>query len=784
MKNLIFILLTLFSIVAFGQGSNPVYSTMTLQNGNTAADSVAPVGQKTKMRYDPVTGKIRFWNSVTAQWYSFNKGASLSYGTTQQIPYMNTAGTGFNYSSKFKWDNTNNNLIAAGNGAVFSGTPTNSTHFGSNTTVKASWVLTNAEESTVETNAINSISSGWHHTIGHATNICSGCQSATFGLDHTNQAVAGMVSGIGGRLNYVASPSTNPAGGFVHGMMTLSGSGLKPAGIPYVTAIQGAVNISRNTSAQVDGNGAMCLDCGIYSGLNNHLPSTSPRSFIGGGSGIVGRASDPDQAYFPNLNIVTTPLNDDALTQVLARDGTTGQIKYRSVTSIGSLTGLTSGRVPFANSSTSLIDDAGLNYSSTNSGTLSIGTSAPFFINGLGQFNRNSGMNFSSSTGPINVTVSNNNIVLNSLNGELRLLAAVGGVKMDVGGDATADTYYRDGSGFFKNRSIGTSGQVYTVSGGLPVWQTPNYVAGLTAGRVSFAASATSLSDDADLTFSGSTLTTTNQTITSLTSGRVPIVTTGGSIIDDSDFTFSGTTLTTTNHNISSLTDGRVPFIGSSGSIIDEAGFTYNSAFNVLNIPGLGYFQVASGVKYGGTIECNTGGDLIVDVIGAGSDLEVQIGRDANINAVGDIKLDADGDVKLISDGAIDFSAANLTGLITSGTYTPTLTNVANISATTSRQCQYLRVGNSVTVSGVIDIDPTNVTSNTSLGISLPIVSDFSSISNCGGNSTGQKNAINGEYTATIQADTTNDRASLLYSTDGTDVLNTSFSIHFTYLIQ
>lgn len=42
-----------------------------------------------------------------------------------------------------------------------------------------------------------------------------------------------------------------------------------------------------------------------------------------------------------------------------------------------------------------------------------------------------------------------------------------------LGSDATGDTYYRNSSGFFTRLPIGTSGQVLTVTGGVPTWAAP-----------------------------------------------------------------------------------------------------------------------------------------------------------------------------------------------------------------------------------------------------------------------------------------------------------------------
>jgi hypothetical protein len=62
-----------------------------------------------------------------------------------------------------------------------------------------------------------------------------------------------------------------------------------------------------------------------------------------------------------------------------------------------------------------------------------------------------------------------------------------------------------------------------------------------------------------------------------------------------------------------------------------------------------------------------------------------------------------------------------------SGTYTPTLTNVTNVASTNAFECIWSRVNDTVTVSGTLQATPTAGTTSTQLRISLPIPSDFAS---------------------------------------------------------
>lgn len=101
----------------------------------------------------------------------------------------------------------------------------------------------------------------------------------------------------------------------------------------------------------------------------------------------------------------------------------------------------------------------------------------------------------------------------------------------------------------------------------------------------------------------------------------------------------------------------------------------------------------------------------------------------------------ADGEIKFIglfqdvdsseSSPLFPSGAANMP-MLEHGTYTPTLTGVANVAASTAYQCQWLRVGNTVTVSGKVDVDPTAAVS-TQLGISLPVASNFGAAEDAAG---------------------------------------------------
>jgi hypothetical protein len=142
--------------------------------------------------------------------------------------------------------------------------------------------------------------------------------------------------------------------------------------------------------------------------------------------------------------------------------------------------------------------------------------------------------------------------------------------------------------------------------------------------------------------------------------------------------------------------------------------------------------------------------------------------------------------LRLTNDGrlygtALHNNAGSVTGTTTqyiaSGTYTPTLTGVANVAASTAYLCQWIRVGNVVTVTGKADIDPTTTITLTQLGISLPIASNIANPQNCAG--TTAASAVN-EQGAVI-GDATNDRAEI--DMTPVDVTNQPYYFTFSYTV-
>ncbi len=110
-------------------------------------------------------------------------------------------------------------------------------------------------------------------------------------------------------------------------------------------------------------------------------------------------------------------------------------------------------------------------------------------------------------------------------------------------------------------------------------------------------------------------------------------------------------------------------------------------------------------------------------------------------------------------------SITNSTGLA-SGSYTPTLTNTTNVTASSPYLWSYLRVGNIVVVYWVVDITPTAAAPTaTELRATLPIASNFASTIQAYG--CGNCAAIPAQ-TSTVSSNAAADLASIVFSATNT----------------
>ena len=112
------------------------------------------------------------------------------------------------------------------------------------------------------------------------------------------------------------------------------------------------------------------------------------------------------------------------------------------------------------------------------------------------------------------------------------------------------------------------------------------------------------------------------------------------------------------------------------------------------------------------------------------------------------------------------------------GTYTPSTWGPANIDSATAGQAQYMRVGNVVTVSGTITIDPTAAGATTTIvAMSLPIASTLAASSDLAGTAVNYN--LSGEC-GSVVGDTTYHEANLVFASGTTS----SYVWTYTYTYE
>ena len=361
---------------------------------------------------------------------------------------------------------------------------------------------------------------------------------------------------------------------------------------------------------------------------------TNGRVLLAGASGEIG---DSANLTFSGTLLTTTNLTVDNI-NVDANTITTTSGNL-SLTSAGgevtatslAVSDLTSGRVTYASTSGALIDNANLTFSGTLLTTTNLTVDN---INVDANTITTTSGNLSLSSAGGEVTASS--LAVTDLTSTRVTYASTSGALIDSanltfsGTLLTTTNLTVDNINVDANTITTTSGNLSISSAGGEVTASSLAVSDLTSGRVTYASTSGALIDSANLTFSGTLLTTTNLTVdnvnvdgntiistnangninitpngtgevvastlavTDLTSGRVTYAGTSGALIDNANLTFSGTTLTVTgvanvssnlnvtgeatlaSATVSDLTSGRVTYAGASGSLIDSANLTFS----------------------------------------------------------------------------------------------------------------------------------------------------------------------------------------------------------------
>jgi hypothetical protein len=179
-----------------------------------------------------------------------------------------------------------------------------------------------------------------------------------------------------------------------------------------------------------------------------------------------------------------------------------------------------------------------------------------------------------------------------------------------------------------------------------------------------------------------------------------------------------------------------------------------------------------SGVSLGGTLNSLSAGSGLVGTAYNGSasqTFRVDTGRVATQIVTG-------GSLNKVRDSVVSLISASATE---SGTYTPTLTAVSNVSSTLATVCQYMKVGSVVTISGKVRVTGTTAGTTATISITLPFAqNNFGNSYEAGGS--GGFISSNTYYGATLSSNSSAQTIALSY-------IPTSFGndeIYFTVTYQ
>jgi hypothetical protein len=122
-------------------------------------------------------------------------------------------------------------------------------------------------------------------------------------------------------------------------------------------------------------------------------------------------------------------------------------------------------------------------------------------------------------------------------------------------------------------------------------------------------------------------------------------------------------------------------------------------------------------------------------------------------------------------------------GALISGQYTPSLTNVANITTSAANaNTTYIRVGNVVTVAGTLTMTPTANSVATTVDISLPVASALAAISQLSGGGR-RVSGVVASLGAGITAEATGDTARMTFLNDADSGSSRTWAFQFQYVI-
>lgn len=302
-------------------------------------------------------------------------GVSVSFGTDGQIPYTNSTGSNFSYSSEFHWDATNRRLIIGDGNTNSQGN--NNYIIGNASSISfGNWNHILAESGIIQrtsgTKGVgnNGLFEGVNNTI---TTTSSHPYVGTFNMvmlgGSNNQAIdATQGVGYGGRYNILRDYAPTTGGIYAEsaGAMSWAHGDQENYSLPPISTVptqrvlasgRHSFNFSSNTPNQTVGHGALAQNSGILNGRNHNIPSDATNSVIVAGDSIKLPAGVTNTLAVPKFRIglgkdATLPTIASA-SKILGRVDSDGQVGY---VTIGSGLSYTNGTLSASGGGGGLID--------------------------------------------------------------------------------------------------------------------------------------------------------------------------------------------------------------------------------------------------------------------------------------------------------------------------------------------------------------------------------------------------------------------------------------------
>lgn len=231
------------------------------------------------------------------------------------------------------------------------------------------------------------------------------------------------------------------------------------------------------------------------------------------------------------------------------------------------------------------------------------------------------------------------------------------------------------------------------------------------------------------------------------------------------------------------------------GDIFLSGGGTDRADIRATTSDGSDTFQIS--MSAGGGVGAGRGGRLVLtgNERGGGEDGQATLYSGESGGATSEVALrsasgqwirikDVDGEAEVFADNIVLNSGAEIefigdpTGTIASGTYSPTTSNTTNVDSSSASDAQYMRVGDVVTVSGSVSIDPTAAGGTaTEMRMTLPIsTNSFNNSNEAGGTACTATNDV-----AAIRAEAATQRVAFVFNSGHTAARTYRYS--FTYQI-